>query len=275
MSRYATNLIDCYFFSPDSGIVVGQSGIWPENSALILMTPDGGQTWQPRYTSRVKKSHAWKICFTARDTGFVSVQGYSDSVTYLKTSDRGKTWQEFTFKTDRDFSAQGICFVNSATGWIGPHPQSGRTRNIYQTDDGGISWQEVTFGRNINRFRMLSDTLGYAVGETIYKYTRTNISHVDSDQKLPLAAKFNLHQNYPNPFNPTTNINYQLPITNYVDLSIYNLLGQKVATLISQQQEAGFHQLEWDATGLASGVYYYRLSTDAGFIKTRKLMLLR
>jgi hypothetical protein len=70
---------------------------------------------------------------------------------------------------------------------------------------------------------------------------------------------YKLNQNYPNPFNPTTKINYELPTTNYVDLSIYNMLGQKVVTLVSEKQNAGNHQVEWDASGFASGVYYYRI----------------
>jgi hypothetical protein len=86
---------------------------------------------------------------------------------------------------------------------------------------------------------------------------------------------FNLSQNYPNPFNPITIINYELLIINDVELSVYNLLGQKVATLVSERQEAGYHQVEWNATGFASGVYYYQLHTGAGFIQTRKLVLLR
>jgi polyhydroxybutyrate depolymerase len=96
---------------------------------------------------------------------------------------------------------------------------------------------------------------------------------VDQDKTVPTL--FSLSQNYPNPFNPTTTINYKLPITNYVELSIYNLLGQKVATLINERQNAGSHQVEWDASAFASGVYYYRLITDAGFVQTKKLILLK
>jgi hypothetical protein len=94
--------------------------------------------------------------------------------------------------------------------------------------------------------------------------------------------KMMLYPNYPNPFNPKTTINYELParsaggqISNYVNLSIYNIIGEKVFTLVNQKQAAGMHQVEWDATSFASGVYYYQLRTDAGFIQTKKLVLLK
>jgi hypothetical protein len=95
------------------------------------------------------------------------------------------------------------------------------------------------------------------------------------EQGTNLPRRFALQQNFPNPFNPTTIINYELPITNYVELNIYNVIGQKVATLVLQQKNAGYHQVEWDAVGFASGVYYYRMSTSSGFVQARKLVLIR
>ncbi len=89
------------------------------------------------------------------------------------------------------------------------------------------------------------------------------------------VKQYQLFDNYPNPFNPKTMINYQLPSTNYVELSIYNLTGQKVVTLVSENQQPGNYQVEWDASEFASGVYYYRLSTEAGFIQTKKLVLIK
>jgi len=86
---------------------------------------------------------------------------------------------------------------------------------------------------------------------------------------------FFLNQNYPNPFNTTTTISYQLPSFSYVNLSIYNILGEKVATLISVKQPVGTYKVEWDASGLASGIYFYSLETDKGFIQSRKLILLK
>jgi predicted phosphodiesterase len=88
---------------------------------------------------------------------------------------------------------------------------------------------------------------------------------------------FKLFQNYPNPFNPMTMINYQLPMILEVEISIYNILGQKVATLIAEKQPAGRYQVEWDASGYASGVYICRLkamSRGQGVLQTRKLVLL-
>jgi len=89
-----------------------------------------------------------------------------------------------------------------------------------------------------------------------------------------IPGSFELYQNYPNPFNPTTIINYELQITNYVDLSIYNLNGRKVTTLISGEQKAGHHQVKWNATGYASGIYYYKISAGE-FQDVRKMILLR
>lgn len=88
-------------------------------------------------------------------------------------------------------------------------------------------------------------------------------------------TKFVLYQNYPNPFNPTTMITYQVPTISDVDISIYNILGQKVVTLVSEKKQTGYHMVEWDASGFASGVYYYKLRCDQGFVQTKKLILLR
>jgi hypothetical protein len=89
-----------------------------------------------------------------------------------------------------------------------------------------------------------------------------------------LPAIYRLEQNYPNPFNPRTVISWQLAVGSDVELSIYNLLGQKVATLVAERQNPGSYQAEWDASGFSSGVYYYRLSAGE-FVETKKLVLLK
>ena len=90
-----------------------------------------------------------------------------------------------------------------------------------------------------------------------------------------IPTKFRLAQNYPNPFNPVTTISYDLPIAGQVDLSVYNILGQKMATLVSEKQVPGTYQAKWDAAGFASGVYLYKLETDKGFSSVKKLVLMK
>ena len=88
------------------------------------------------------------------------------------------------------------------------------------------------------------------------------------------AAGYQLLPNYPNPFNPTTNINFNLPVTSNVQLTVYNLLGQKVATLIDGRTAAGLHTVKFDAQNLASGVYFYRLKAGDLMLQ-RKMTLIK
>ena len=99
-----------------------------------------------------------------------------------------------------------------------------------------------------------------------------NLGYQNEDQLIPKT--FSLSQNYPNPFNPHTVISYQLPVISEVNLSIYNLLGQKVTTLVNETQQVGSYQVEWDANEMASGIYYYRI--EAGkFQDVKKMVLIR
>jgi hypothetical protein len=93
-----------------------------------------------------------------------------------------------------------------------------------------------------------------------------------------VPTSFSLRQNYPNPFNPSTTIEYDLPANGSVKLAIYNILGQEVASLVNQVQNAGSYKAVWNASNVASGVYFYRLTVDAGsqkFTQIHRMMLLK
>jgi len=101
------------------------------------------------------------------------------------------------------------------------------------------------------------------------------ISSLNENQTGGYVKGHELLNNYPNPFNPRTVISYRLSVISHVELTIYNLLGQPVVALVSGRQAAGSYQVEWDAATFASGVYYYQLRTDAGFMQTKKLVLMK
>lgn len=94
------------------------------------------------------------------------------------------------------------------------------------------------------------------------------------DQRRVLPASYALEQNYPNPFNPSTTIKFELPKSPMVRLSVYDVLGREVSVLVNEKREAGVHEVKFDGTRLASGVYFYRIQ-EGSYVATRKLLLTR
>lgn len=109
----------------------------------------------------------------------------------------------------------------------------------------------------------------YHFSQLIFKQTATAV------EKREIVTAYDLAQNYPNPFNPVTNISYQLAKGGYVTLKIYNLLGHDIATLVNEYKPQGKYDIKFDASNLASGVYFYSLATNTGFMQTKKLLLLK
>jgi hypothetical protein len=99
-----------------------------------------------------------------------------------------------------------------------------------------------------------------------------HITGVSNGNAIP--AGFTLTQNYPNPFNPSTTIRYGLPNRAHVTLTVFNSLGQQVATLVNETQDPGYHDVRFDGSNLASGVYFYRIQAGT-FIQAKKFVLLR
>jgi len=94
-------------------------------------------------------------------------------------------------------------------------------------------------------------------------------------KEKPLPTEFALSQNYPNPFNPTTKLEYALPKQSHVTLEVYNLLGQRVATLLDEVKQAGYHAVDFDANGFSSGLYFYRMTANGSVTFMKKMLLLK
>jgi hypothetical protein len=272
MNIYAAGLIDCYFFNNDSGYVVGLTNSNHNSSrGIILFTSDAGATWETKYTTSEQGQWCWKIDFPSRLVGYVSIQRNNGSpVNIIKTTDGGTSWFEKTFSSS-PYYVQGIGFVNDTLGWIGGNS----TTPSYQTTNGGETWQAYPIGSRLNRFRMINDSIGYAVGVTVHKFFAHNPTGIFYEDDI-LAENFQLFQNYPNPFNPSTKIKYSVKSTgiSHVSLKVFDLLGIEISSLVNEEKKPGEYEIEFSTVALPSGIYFYKLSAG-GFSITRKMLLLK
>jgi hypothetical protein len=115
-----------------------------------------------------------------------------------------------------------------------------------------------------NAYTYWSDTLAFLVGPVVGL----------AEQLGQIPREYVLHQNYPNPFNPSTTIKYELPKSSEVRLSVFDLLGQEVGVLVNGEMDAGYHEVKFDASKLASGFYLYRMQAGS-YVETRKLLMIR
>ncbi len=269
MAQFANALVDCYFFNKDTGVAVGSIGVIPTYKSTALYTIDGGVNWSVRFTGTRNQEGGWKISFVDNQNGFVSLELLGSTLKhFIKTSDGGQTWSEYSFPNSNE---QGIGFINANTGWIG-----GNFNPTYGTTDGGMTWFNSNIGININRFLMFGDTLGYACGQYIFKYSKTiGITQISST----IPDRYSLFQNYPNPFNPVTKIKFDLLSntegqTSNVKLDIYDALGKEVQVLVNEKLSAGSYEVEFNAIGFSSGIYFYKLTTE-NFTQTKRMVLLK
>jgi photosystem II stability/assembly factor-like uncharacterized protein len=273
MSVYVTSLVDCYFTTADSGFVVGGIGTTFNNrKAVILFTSDGGINWVQRVISTIEGTWCWKISFPTMSTGYVSIEKLSaGSQSFFKTTNGGVNWMQLPYTNHQ----QGIGFANELTGWIGT------IDNVKETTDGGLNWNEISFGVQypyLNRIRMFGDSVGYAAGSTIFKYTTdSTIGIAGNSENVPKTHS--LHQNYPNPFNPATIIKYEMFQHSVTSLMIYNSAGEEVYRLVSGFRAPGIYELSWDGRDnygniLPSGVYFYKLETEK-YSESKKMVLVR
>ncbi|HOT97953.1 MAG TPA: T9SS type A sorting domain-containing protein [bacterium] len=155
---------------------------------------------------------------------------------------------------------------------------------VYVLKENATSWTAINTGLMHSMTQPSSVVHGLAIaGTDLYAGTRgAGVWHRPLSETITSGGSisreqlmiYSLEQNYPNPFNPSTTIEFVLPKSDFVMLKVFNLLGEEVATLVSEQRAAGIHRHNWDASGLANGIYLYRL--EAGeFVQSKKLVLMR
>ncbi len=262
----ARSLVDTYFWSPDSGLIAGgyNTSVYSNGVAVVLLTTDGGSSWNTVHKTNRAREWCWKINFHSRTNGVISIERNSGLSYILKTANTGLNWTEIPF---REYDQEGIGFLNDNTGWVG-----GWTGPTYKTTNGGTNWSLAGWGENLNRFRFLSDTLAFAVGDRVYKYKNYPVYVNQISSEIPDV--FYLYQNYPNPFNPSTIIKFDISKSGSAELKVFDAGGREVSELLIENISAGNYEYRFDAAGLPSGIYFYSLRTPE-FTASRKMLLVK
>tara|TARA_B100001029_G_scaffold41239_1_gene32144 strand:- start:280 stop:819 length:540 start_codon:yes stop_codon:yes gene_type:complete len=136
-----------------------------------------------------------------------------------------------------------------------------------------VSYSLLEQGIMINKNSNLSYDLKLVAGDLDY------VNRTAEEILSNIPSEFSLGQNYPNPFNPLTKMDYTLPKRSRVNISIYNVLGQEIVTLVNEEQSYGYHSIAWNGTdqmgrAMASGVYFTRMVSET-FSQTKKMLLLK
>lgn len=144
--------------------------------------------------------------------------------------------------------------------------------------DGGLTFPTEIFRKGGLQLATAPQTTSFFIPTNntqwkSYKYSLNGIVSVENNNNI-IPSKFSLNQNYPNPFNPKTVISYSLPVSDFVKLVVYDILGKEIKRLVNEKQNPGNYEVSFDAGNLSSGIYFYRLTTE-GFTDTRRMVLVK
>ncbi len=299
------NLHGVYFTDINTGTVVGGSNL---TGAGIYKTTDSGITWSLQHS--IPNEALSDVHFTDSQTG--TAVGWSGII--LKTTDDGATWMSqtsnitnslvsvFFVNSDIGFAVGGVGTILATIDGGIPVELSSFTASV-TGNDVTLNWitssELNNRGFEIERFSSSWEKVGFVEGNSTtaqnhsYSFTDHNVSsgkfsyrlkQIDFDGtfqysptvkvEIGIPEQFALFQNYPNPFNPTTTISWQSPVGSHQTLKVYDLFGREVANLVDEYRPAGKYKVDFDASELPSGTYFYRLQSEE-FTETKKFMLLK
>jgi photosystem II stability/assembly factor-like uncharacterized protein len=280
MRDHASLLVDIYFPEPERGWVVGGKADAPNPTTrsrvrpVVLFTEDGGDTWRNLVAGMQAEfplgEWGWKIFFINRSVGYISLENFS-AAAVLKTTDGGKTWvRKLVNDPQHNANLEGIGFVAEDHGWVGGWGDRFFHGGFSsETLDGGNQWRDANeIGRFLNRFRFMGDpiTVGYASGDTIYKYSAEPVPAPIALAGAPprlLAADQSEERDRP------VEIAYTVPAgAKTLAINIWDRFAVHVRQLVDEQDpKPGAASITWNGDSdsgqrLPPGHYVYRVTID-------------
>ncbi|MFZ1320674.1 MAG: T9SS type A sorting domain-containing protein [Ignavibacteria bacterium] len=255
------------FYDQNTGYACGG---FRDIAGLVWSTTNGGLVWRG---VEIAPEPFFDISMNSSNFAVISGGDLEFGSSLARTSNTGTNWYYDTLGV---FGlATGVSFRTPYECWMtGSYSEkfllsvdSGYTWNSFYTLDSSALF-DVTFP---------DTTYGYACGihGTIYKYDRTSTS-ILNEYNISNYLSFNLYQNFPNPFNPKTKISYEIQVTSYefVNLRVYDVLGNEVVELVNENQSPGSYSVEFDGSNFSSGIYFYELKIGE-YSEVRKMALIK
>jgi hypothetical protein len=268
-------------FDDDHDISGHYQAIWDDNNLYMLFTTVDDINWQANANSY--ENDSWEIYFDGDNSKGTAYDNVNDMQLRIETpkdvtaadmdgqSYWVRTGTEFATKMADDGTGDLVCEVKFPLAgiFVDPTVDTEFGFQAQQNDaDGGTTLREA-------RTKWWADAADVAWNNPSVFGTAVLKGVITAVKETPGVAKnFALSQNYPNPFNPTTNIDFSVTNRGAVKLSVYDLMGRQVATVVNEVKNAGKYTATFDASKMASGVYFYKLET-AGNVMTKKMMVLK
>ncbi|KAA3619566.1 MAG: T9SS C-terminal target domain-containing protein [Calditrichaeota bacterium] len=255
------------------------------NNPILKSSTNGWDLINVGFPCVIKEGNRYRMWYTGRRSGSIDRLGYAEDFSKAAHVDSIRVSSNTVSVSDTVFFDAYIA---------NPHTENLTAQARIKSNDGSVSeLVDLTdAGNNVwqGQWVVPADGHDYSAGVSlnnlsagyvhnsfdwgIFDEFSSIVTSLNDDTRGTVPAQFALHQNYPNPFNPTTTIEFSLPKSSFVMLQVYNLLGTEVATLLETHKPAGKHVVSFDAMALASGIYYYTLTTG-DFKQSRKMLLLR
>jgi photosystem II stability/assembly factor-like uncharacterized protein len=254
-----------------------------ESSQKLYKTNNGGNDWEIVSDTIACRT----IKFFDENLGIINgahlVGGICVPQMY-RTKDGGQSW-EYIYTVSTDF-CMDIEFIPNRPSdvWM-----IAGNRAFFSSDTGSV-WTEELYIQELHNYYGFRDIVftdqnnGWLLGRTPepihnYLYRTTNggfggLVEINEEKNRNFPVEYSLYQNYPNPFNPSTKIGFRITDLGFVSLKIFDVIGNEIATLVNQEKLAGDYEIEFNATGLPSGIYFYQLKAGI-FIETKKMILLK
>lgn len=235
------------------------------NNGGVYRSTDNGTSWtQTSLNNRIISSLAVNGNYVFAGTNGPPV-GYG---IYVSTNN-GVDWTQSSVNNDAIWALA----VNGNNVYAGSYAPGNK---IYVSNDNGTSWTVKNEGLPSTAITGLCISNNYIYATTWYSAYRRQLGEITEVHRLlnEIPGKFSVSQNCPNPFNPSTLIEYTLSVPNYVNLTVCDLLGCEITTLVKEKQNAGRYHVVFDGSNLSSGIYFYKFVAGE-YTETKKLILMK